>query len=209
MASSCLGPGGGSTGWLLLEKMTASVLVRSVVPGGEDLRDHAAHRRADDVGRVDLQVVEQRGGVVGHVLQRVDRRAAQAEERAHHPRQQRSAGVLAGHLGGQADVAVVVADDPQALVDELLAEPLAPQQQLRTEAHDEQHRRVVRVAHVLVVDVEVARACLCLCGSACAVCTQASTSSVCSRLTSTMKLAKYPVSCGSVIICHFGASSFM
>ncbi len=30
MASSCLGAGGGNTGWLLLEKITASVLVRAL-----------------------------------------------------------------------------------------------------------------------------------------------------------------------------------
>ena len=46
------------------------------VPRREDLRDHPAHRGADDVGAVDAQVVEHRGGVVGHVLQRVHRRAA-------------------------------------------------------------------------------------------------------------------------------------
>ena len=34
----------------------------------------------------DVQVVQQRCGVVGHVLQRVDRGAAHAEERADHPR---------------------------------------------------------------------------------------------------------------------------
>ena len=136
--------------------MIARVLVRTLWPGREDLRDHATHRGADDVRRVDLQVVEQRGGVVGDVLQRVDGRTAQAEKRADHPRCQRRTGVAAGHLRRQADVAVVVADDAQALVDELLAELLAPQQQLRAETHDQQDGRIVGIAHVLVVDFDVA-----------------------------------------------------
>jgi hypothetical protein len=180
---------------LLLEKMIASVLVRTLVPGREDLRDHAAHRGADDVRRVDAQVVEQRGGVVGDVLQRVDGRAAKAEVRADHPRRQRGAGVSAGHLGGQAYVAVVVADDAQALIDELLAEVRAPQQQLRAETHDQQDGLVVRVAHVLVVNFDVTRlrpdvaAYAARCGSGTDL-HYASTSSECSRLTSTMKLAK-------------------
>ena len=106
--------------------------------------------------RVDLQVVEQRGGVVGHVLQRVDGRTALAEKRADHPRCQWHTGVTAGHLRRQADVAVVVADDAQALVDELLAELLAPQQQLRAQTHDQQDGRIVGIAHVLVVNLDVA-----------------------------------------------------
>ena len=154
-------------------------------PGREDLGDHAAHRGSDDVCAVDAQMVQQRGGVVGHVLERVDRRAALADIRAGHSRQQRRTGVAAGHLGRQADVAVVVADDAQTLVDELLAETLAPQQQLRAESHDEQDCGVVRIAHVLVEDVELAGL-----GRPATNLHQASTSSLCSRLTSTMKLAK-------------------
>ena len=38
---------------------------------GQRLGDHPAHRRADDVGRTDAEVVEQLGGVVGHVVDRV------------------------------------------------------------------------------------------------------------------------------------------
>ena len=46
--------------------------------GGEDLGDHPAHRRAHDVHAFDAEVVEHRGGVVGHVLEGVHRFAAQA-----------------------------------------------------------------------------------------------------------------------------------
>src|SRR6476620_9336311 len=62
--------------------------------------------------------------------------------------------MIAGQFGGQPDVTVVEADDTQALVDELLAEPFAPQQQLGAQTHDEHDDRVARVAHVLVVDVD-------------------------------------------------------
>ena len=60
-------------------------------------------------------------------------------------------------LAGQTDVPVVVADDAQALADELLAERGPPQQQLGAQPHDQQDGRVVDVAHVLVVQLQVAR----------------------------------------------------
>ena len=155
-ARSCLGPGGGSSAWLLLEKMIAEGL-GALVNRAAKICAIMPPIDAPTMCAVSiLEVVQQRRGVVGEILQRVDRRAAQPEERPDHPRHQRRAGVAAGHLARQADVAVVVADDAQALVDELLAETLAPQQQLRAEAHDEQDGGIVRVAHVLVVDVEIA-----------------------------------------------------
>ena len=40
---------------------------------GDRLGDHPAHRRADDVGGVDAEVVEQADGVVGHVGEQVGR----------------------------------------------------------------------------------------------------------------------------------------
>ena len=115
-------PGGGSSGWLLLED-DRECLGAYFVPG-RGPRDHAAHRGADDVRRVEVQVVEQRGGVVGDVLQRVDGRAAKARYERF-IRGAAGAGVSAGHLGGQAYVAVVVADDAQALIDELRRSPCA------------------------------------------------------------------------------------
>ncbi len=54
------------------------------------LGDHPAHRRADDVGPVDAEVVEQADGVVGHVRQRVghlgQRRRHDSGRRPHEPR---------------------------------------------------------------------------------------------------------------------------
>ena len=124
-------------------------------PGGGD----AAAAGATEGEVIDAEVVEQRRGVVGHVLQRVGRRAGHSEERAGHPRQQRRPGVVFGQLAGQPDVAVVEADHPQTLVDHLLAELRAPEDHLRTQAHDQQHGRISRIAHVLVVDVDLARGC--------------------------------------------------
>jgi hypothetical protein len=58
-------------------------------------------------------------------------------------------------VAGQPDVAVVEPDHPQTLVDELLAEPLAPEDQLRAQAHDQQDGGIVRVTHVLVIDLQL------------------------------------------------------
>ena len=54
------------------------------------------------------------------------------------------------------DVAVVVADDEVAAPGQLLAEVLVPGEHLRAQAHDQQHRRVGRVAERLVTDLDVA-----------------------------------------------------
>ena len=49
---------------------------------GERLGDHPAHRHADDVGPLDAEVVEQTGGVVGHVGELVGRLGEAAASRA-------------------------------------------------------------------------------------------------------------------------------
>ena len=84
IAVSCFA-GGGSIGCCCWRRSPPASWCAMAVPGGEDLRDHPAHRRADDVRLVDFEVVEQRCGVVGHILQRVNRRTAQAEKRPDHP----------------------------------------------------------------------------------------------------------------------------
>ena len=49
---------------------------------GHRLGDHPAHRRPDDVGALDAEVVEQADGVGGHVGQRVGHRRAAARRRS-------------------------------------------------------------------------------------------------------------------------------
>ncbi|CFR73373.1 Uncharacterised protein [Mycobacterium tuberculosis] len=122
---------------------------------GENLGDHAAHRRPDDVRVLDVEVIEQRRGVGGHVFQRVGSLAGQTEPGPDQPRGQWLSRAVALGLGGQADIAVVVADDAQALRDEPRAEVGPPQQHLGAQAHDQQHRRVVEVTHVLVVQLHI------------------------------------------------------
>jgi hypothetical protein len=53
-----------------------------------------------------------------------------------------------------ADVAVVEADDAKARVDELAAEVHVPRDHLRAEAHDQQQRRVRRVAERVVAEAD-------------------------------------------------------
>ena len=83
------------------------------VADGQRLADHPAHRHADDVGPVDAEVVEQAGGVVGHVADGV---AGLGE-----PPGDASPGISWRRVGGgvrhhrrQPDVAVVEADHPEA-----------------------------------------------------------------------------------------------
>ena len=125
--------------------------------GRQHLRDHPAHRCADDVGTFDAEVVQQALYVV-----RPCRRACRAPDCggpvtiAHHPRVDRAVSALTVHLRRQPGVAVVEPDDPIALLDQLTAEPVGPHRQLRADAHDQQHGRGVGVAEVLVEQLHVA-----------------------------------------------------
>ena len=84
----------------------------SRVLDGDRLGDHPAHRGADDVGRVDAEVVEQAGGVVGHVAKRYGGWPKRGDERGSDQLAQRRRRRV--DLGRQADVAVVEADHPEA-----------------------------------------------------------------------------------------------
>ena len=101
---------------------------------GEQLGDHPAHRGAGDVGGRDPEDVEEARGVGGHVAQRI------------------SATVL--DLGREPDVPVVEADDLETTPGDLLAEPIAPAQQLGAEPADQENRGQRSVAEDLVLELE-------------------------------------------------------
>ena len=122
------------------------------------LRDHPAERCADHVGAVELEMIEQRRGVVGHVgeavrdLQRLPGGAARDElgQRRH------------GHAVeacGQADVAVVVADHEVPAAREAEHELVVPGQELAAQAHDQQDGRIGGVARDLILDLDAVAAC--------------------------------------------------
>ena len=105
------------------------------------LGDHPAHRGADDVGALDAEVVQEPDGVGCHVREEVA-----------------GAGQSAGGDGSQqlpgrrrrcvddrraADVAVVEADDPVAVLDEAVDQGHRPGDHLGRQAHDEQDGRAV------------------------------------------------------------------
>ena len=114
----------------------------------DQLRDEPAHRRADDVRRRDVERIEYAGGVVGQVVERV--------------RRLRVARVCGGdvgrprglHLGREAGVAIVVADDVEPALDQLIDEALIPRDELGAEAHDQQQRPALRVPVGLVLELD-------------------------------------------------------
>ena len=114
------------------------------------LGDHPAHRRAHDVRALDSQVVEQPDRVVREVTQRVGNRARPAHRQLDHRRRP------ALHRRRAPAVAVVVADHVEAAAGEVAAEVVTPGDHLRAEAHDQQHRRVGRVAERLVAEGDAA-----------------------------------------------------
>jgi hypothetical protein len=113
----------------------------------ERLADHPAHRGADDVGGLDLEVA--------HQLERVGRHVGEAVLTLGHPPQPQLSGrrdTLVVEVGRAPDVAVVEADDVKAALGELLAELLVPPDHLGREAHDQEQRRVRAVAELLIAE---------------------------------------------------------
>ena len=104
----------------------------------QELREHAAHRRADDVGLPDPVVIQHGRRVVRHRLQRVIRLTGRA-------------------TGCSADVTVVVADDVASARREAFAKAVPPQQHGGTGTHDEQDCRVTGVADGVGADLDAVR----------------------------------------------------
>src|SRR5438105_4960037 len=119
----------------------------------ERLADHPAERSADHVRGLDPERVEEPGVVVGHVVERVARRARVAADRRHHVRRWATL-----DLRRQADVAIVEADHEVAALGEHAAEALVPVQHLGAEPHDQKERRVAAIAEGLVEDLDSVRA---------------------------------------------------
>jgi hypothetical protein len=121
------------------------------------LGDHPAHRRADDVGSLDTEVVEHGDGVAGHVGQQVRRTCAETTRQCaqHSP----DVGSYVIELGGKTHVAVVVANDEVTQVGDSLAELGSIADALRTKTVHEQHRRVSGAAKCFIekIDVTVVR----------------------------------------------------
>ena len=99
----------------------------------DDLGDHAAHRRPDDVRRVDVEGVEQADRVGGHVTEGVGGPSG-AEEHRGAARDRRL------DVSRAADVAVVESDHPVAALAEQVAERPVPEDHLGAEAHHEEER---------------------------------------------------------------------
>ena len=118
------------------------------------LGDHPAHRDADDVRGADAEVVEQRHGIGRHVGEQVvGLRVAPVRERLEQrgPRRRRAGSVFVD--SPMSRLSIRMTRKPRA------ARPLddvaRPRDELRTEAHDEQHRLTVLGAVELVLDRHV------------------------------------------------------
>ena len=113
--------------------------------------DHAIDYRGKDVRALDVQVIEQLGGVSGHVRERVGHcwdgllEECCLDDLVH-------VDAHAVQLGGEPAVAIVEADDEVALVDEQLAELWFPRHHLGGVAHDEEQCRVARVTEGVVFE---------------------------------------------------------
>jgi orotidine-5'-phosphate decarboxylase len=94
---------------------------------------------------IDFELIHQADRVRGHVRQRVARGDGVAQKLQE--RRRRSL-----QVGRAADVAVVKAHHVQAARRKLCAEVLLPGDHLRAEAHDQQRRRIGRVAEGLVAE---------------------------------------------------------
>jgi hypothetical protein len=113
------------------------------------LDDHPAHRGANQVSRLDPEMIHQADGVIGHVAEVVGRGATVADGHRQHIRHPRRLDPARA-----ADVAVVEADDAEAALGQRRAELLGPGDHLGRQAHHQQQRLAVRVAHLLVAELD-------------------------------------------------------
>ena len=123
---------------------------------GQVLGNHAAHARPKDMELPDLQRIHQTQGVIGHIGQRVRRRHGQAEFVAQHFKCQVGAGRSLAP-GGQADIAIVVADHPKTLLAQGDDNLVRPVDQLPAQAHHQQQGRIGRTADALVGDAHLSQ----------------------------------------------------
>ena len=110
------------------------------------LGDHPTHGGSDQVELLDAQGVEQPDAVVGHVGDGVGR--SPLEDHVGEP------GYRCIYVGGEADVAVVVADHVVAGVGHRFTHLVPPRQHLGAESHDQQDRRIGLVPEGLVCDLD-------------------------------------------------------
>ena len=121
--------------------------------GGHDLHDHPAHRGAHHVRLVDAQRVEQAERIGGHVVEVI---GCVRPFALHHLLDRRG---KVGHAPGieargEARVAIVVADDMEALVGQPLEQRIGPDRELRSQPHDQQQCGIGLVADRLVFDLD-------------------------------------------------------
>ena len=102
-----------------------------------------------DVGRRQVELTQQARGVARHVGERV-RRALLAPAR-----DLPDGGGRRRDVGRAAAVAVVEPHDVEPAAGELRAELVRPADHLGRETHDEEHRRIVRVAELLVAELDL------------------------------------------------------
>ena len=123
------------------------------IVGGDDLRDHAPHRGADDMRAIDFERVHEPDRVARHVFEAIARPHRQPQSGAgqHRRRLERPD---RRQFRRQAGVAIVEANDAEAPARQALAEIVWPCGELHAEAHDEHHRRAVARPDRFIFDVD-------------------------------------------------------
>lgn len=122
--------------------------------GRHQLRDHAAHGAADDVGALDVQCIEQTHRIGGHVVQPIRHARGEPQPATQgSPRQRRHAQMV--QLAGQPHIAIVEADHVITGGRQTAAQRLGPQHHLAAQPHDQQHRRIAAITEALVFELNL------------------------------------------------------
>ena len=117
---------------------------------GDGLRDHPAHRDADQVRVGIAERIHQADGVTRHVTEVVLVPGVAATEHRHRIRRP------IRHVGRPADVAIVESRHAIAAPGECADEIFRPRMQLLPQTGDEHDRRIVRVAGLVVAQFDTA-----------------------------------------------------
>ena len=119
----------------------------------DQLRDHAAHRGAGDIGALRAERVYEFDGVAGHVVEGVGNLRPPPRHDLRHQRARVRRRQI-GEMGRLADVAIIEPDDAKPIGRQPLAERVRPENELGGEAHDEQDERVAHASEALIFDVD-------------------------------------------------------
>ena len=145
--------GGGTFGLPVVDMIEVSATHPLGERDRDFLRDHAAHRGADQMRRFDAEHIHQADHVERHVVDLVGGLDRDLQETQLEQFDRRQA-LAAAQLARLADVAIVEPDDAKSACRKLPAEIVVPMDHLGAQPHDQHHRLRIGLAEDFVTKLD-------------------------------------------------------